>query len=124
MSLGGATKRGIAWALSSNLANQVLQFGVGIVLARLLVPADFGVFATTGIFTGLAATVSNIGLGSALVQRVAIEERHRRTMLTANLVSLERHRAPPLGGLAGDRRLLPQSASPPRCCGSSRSTSS
>jgi O-antigen/teichoic acid export membrane protein len=87
VSLGGATKRGIAWALSSNLANQVLQFAVGIVLARLLAPADFGVFATTGIFTGLAATVSNIGLGSALVQRAAIEERHRRTMLTANLVS-------------------------------------
>jgi PST family polysaccharide transporter len=87
VSLGGSAKRGIAWAISSNLANQVFQFGVGIVLARLLAPTDFGVFAVTGIFTGLAGVVSNIGLGSALVQRPVVEERHRRSMLAMNLIS-------------------------------------
>ena len=87
MSIGRSAKQGIAWAISSNVANQAFQFGVGIILARLLVPEDFGVFATTGIFTGLAAVVSNIGLGSALVQRPEIDERHRRSMLALNLVS-------------------------------------
>ena len=87
MSVGRTAKKGIAWAISSNVANQAFQFGVGVVLARLLVPADFGVFATTGIFTGLAGVVSNIGLGSALVQRPEIDERHRRSMLALNLVS-------------------------------------
>jgi len=87
-SLGVAerAKRGIAWALTFNLGSQVLQFGVGVVLARLLAPADFGVFTITGIFTGLAITVSNFGLGAALVQRPAIEEAHRRSMLAANLL--------------------------------------
>jgi O-antigen/teichoic acid export membrane protein len=87
VSIGGTAKRGIAWSLSSNVAMQALQFGVGVVLARLLAPEDFGVFAITTIFTGLAATISNVGLGAALVQRREIEERHRRTMLLANLVS-------------------------------------
>ena len=87
MSVGRSAKQGIAWAISSNVANQAFQFAVGIALARLLVPADFGVFATTGIFTGLAGVVSNIGLGSALVQRQEIDERHRRSMLALNLVS-------------------------------------
>jgi O-antigen/teichoic acid export membrane protein len=87
VSVGRTAKQGIAWAISSNVANQAFQFGVGVVLARLLAPADFGVFATTGIFTGLAGVVSNIGLGSALVQRPEIDERHRRSMLALNLVS-------------------------------------
>jgi O-antigen/teichoic acid export membrane protein len=87
VSIGRSAKQGIAWAISSNVANQAFQFGVGIALARLLVPSDFGVFATTGIFTGLAGVVSNIGLGSALVQRQEIDERHRRSMLALNLVS-------------------------------------
>jgi PST family polysaccharide transporter len=83
---GSRAKSGIAWVLGFNLANQVLQFGVGVVLARLLAPEDFGIFAITGIFTGLAATVSNFGLGTALVQRSEIHEGHRRSMLAANLL--------------------------------------
>jgi PST family polysaccharide transporter len=87
MSVGERTKRGIAWALTFNLGNQAFQFIVGIVLARLLAPSDFGVFAISGIFTGLAATVSNFGLGAALVQRPVIDETHKRSMLAANLLS-------------------------------------
>ncbi|MGD8394429.1 MAG: MOP flippase family protein [Candidatus Eiseniibacteriota bacterium] len=85
--VGSSAKRGIAWSLSSNVVIQAFQFAVGIVLARLLDPADFGVFAITAIFTGLAANLANVGLGSALVQRPAIDEQHRRTMLTTNLVT-------------------------------------
>jgi PST family polysaccharide transporter len=87
MSVSGAAKRGIAWTLSSNLLIQTMSFGVGVVLARLIPPAEFGVFAITGIFSGLAATVSNIGLGSALVRRKEITAAHCRSMLTANLAS-------------------------------------
>jgi PST family polysaccharide transporter len=84
-SIGGPAKRGIAWALSSNVVIQGFQFAVGVVLARLLLPEDFGVFAITSIFTGLAANIANIGLGAALVQRREISEQHRRTMLATNL---------------------------------------
>lgn len=84
--VSGSAKGGIAWVLGTNLVNQLLQFGVGVVLARLLSPKDFGIFAISGIFTGLAATVSSFGLGAALVQRSAVREAHLRSMLTANLI--------------------------------------
>lgn len=87
MSVSGSAKRGIAWTLSSNLLTQALSFAIGVVLARLIPPADFGVFAITGIFSGLAATVSNIGLGSALVRRKEVTPAHCRSMLAANLAS-------------------------------------
>ncbi len=64
---------------------QAFQFAVGIVLARLLEPADFGVFAITSIFTGLAQTIGNVGLGAALVQRRTITEAHARTAWVANV---------------------------------------
>ncbi len=85
--IGAPAKRGIAWALSSNVVMQICQFGVGIILARLLAPRDFGVFAVTSIFTGLASNLANIGLGAALVQRQQINESHRRTMFAVNLTT-------------------------------------
>ena len=57
--IGAPAKRGIAWVLSSNVVIQGFQFAVGILLARLLDPADFGVLAVTSIFTGLAANIAN-----------------------------------------------------------------
>ncbi len=87
MSVAASAKRGIAWTLSSNILIQAFQFGVGVVLARLLSPTDFGVFAVTSIFTGLAATVANIGLGSALVQRKEVTDTHCRSMLAMNLLT-------------------------------------
>ena len=50
------------------MAGQVIQFAFGVVLARLLVPADFGVLVTVQIFTGLAGFVAGGGMGQALVR--------------------------------------------------------
>jgi O-antigen/teichoic acid export membrane protein len=54
--------------LAGNVASQALQFAFGVVLARLLVPADFGTLVTVQIFTGLAGFVSGGGMGQALVR--------------------------------------------------------
>jgi O-antigen/teichoic acid export membrane protein len=48
--------------------SQVLQFLFGIALARLLVPADFGMIATIQILTGLVSLVSSAGMGQSLIR--------------------------------------------------------
>ena len=63
MSLGESIRDGAKWLLGGNVAGQVLQFAFGVVLARLLVPADFGVLVTVQIFTGLAAFIAGGGTG-------------------------------------------------------------
>lgn len=68
MSLGDSIRHGAKWLLTGNLANQILQFGFGVVLARLLVPADFGLLVTVQIFTGLAGFIAAGGTGQALVR--------------------------------------------------------
>jgi PST family polysaccharide transporter len=48
----------------------VAQLGIGITLARLLPPEDFGIVGIAYIATGLASTLTDLGLGPAIVQRV------------------------------------------------------
>ncbi len=74
------------WRLASSLTQGGVQFAVGILLARLLPPADFGLVALAMVVTGLAALVADLGLGPALVQRRDLTERHQRAAFTASLL--------------------------------------
>ena len=67
---------GVEWTAGARIANQILQFIISIVLARLLVPKDFGLIGMILVFTGFANLFSEMGFGAALVQRKEIEERH------------------------------------------------
>ncbi len=68
MSLGRSIRHGVAWLFIGNTGSQVLNFLFGIVLARLLAPADFGMLVTIQVFTGLAGFVAGGGMGQALVR--------------------------------------------------------
>ena len=52
-----------------SISMQVTSFVLQMVLARLLLPEDFGVVAILATFTNIANTLVNNGLGSAIVQR-------------------------------------------------------
>lgn len=57
------------WSALEIAARYGVQFGVLIVLARLLTPADFGLIAMLLVFTSVAALLVDGGFGTALVQR-------------------------------------------------------
>ena len=86
MSLGDSIRHGAKWLLGGNLASQVLQFGFGIVLARLLVPADFGVLVTVQIFTGLAGFIAGGGTGQALVRAKEAKHEDFQVVFTLQLL--------------------------------------
>jgi len=68
MSLSQSIRSSAKWLLAGNLGNSLLGFAFGIVLARLLVPEDFGLIVTVQIFTGVAGLVAGGGMGQALVR--------------------------------------------------------
>ena len=68
MTLGQSIRHGAKWSFFGNIGSQALTFIFGIVLARLLVPADFGILVTISVFTGLAGFVAGGGMGQALVR--------------------------------------------------------
>lgn len=84
-SLSQQTVSGLNWQVVANVVKFGAQFGIGIALARLLLPEDFGIVSLAYIVTGFAATLADLGLGPALVQREALTERHVRVCQTLSL---------------------------------------
>lgn len=85
LSLGQSIRSGVKWLVAGNIGNQVLQFAFGIALARLLAPSDFGLLATTQIFTGFVGLMATGGMGDALIQAKRVEERDFHGVFTAQL---------------------------------------
>ena len=86
MSLGDSIRHGAKWLLAGNIAGQALQFGFGIVLARLLVPADFGALVTVQIFTGLAGFIAAGGTGQALIRAKEAKHEDFQVVFTIQLM--------------------------------------
>jgi len=67
--------RGLRWSLLGNVVNKIISFSMGLVLARLLAPAEFGVYAVGLAALYLAMHVNDVGLNAATVQwRGKLEE--------------------------------------------------
>lgn len=62
------------WKYFERTGNQAVQFVVQIVLARLLLPSDFGVISLLMVFINLAQVFVQSGFGTALVQTKNAEE--------------------------------------------------
>ena len=63
------TIHGLAWSLFERLGQQGIQFVISIILARLLMPAEFGLIAMLVLFMSLATALLDSGFGSALIQK-------------------------------------------------------
>jgi O-antigen/teichoic acid export membrane protein len=62
-------RRGIKLLLGRQLVLQILMFGGGIVLARVLEPAEFGIYAITTFLVGLFSLFGEFGLAPSFIQR-------------------------------------------------------
>lgn len=68
-SLKSTATKGILWSAVDKFAVQFGQFIVGVVLARILLPEDFGLVGMLAIFVTLSQTFIESGLGIGLIQR-------------------------------------------------------
>lgn len=68
-SLKSKVAKGAVWTLMEKLSTQAVQFVVGMILARLLTPNDYGTVALTGIFFAVAGVLVDGGFGGALIQK-------------------------------------------------------
>jgi teichuronic acid exporter len=74
-----------AWSTLDSFGGQGMQFVIGIVLARLLSPADFGLLAMLVIFIALAQVFVDSGLSAALVQKRDVTAQDESTMFYVNI---------------------------------------
>src|SRR5215217_5186138 len=67
-------------------AQASMQIIALLLLARLLSPSKFGVFAAALVVAGFCTIFSELGVGPAIVQRPTLEPRHIRVGFTLSLI--------------------------------------
>ncbi|WP_147252066.1 oligosaccharide flippase family protein [Blastococcus sp. TF02-9] len=85
-SLRGQVRGGLVWSGLSSLLLRGGNLLLGIVLARLLAPEDFGVFAVALTVQAILMTLTDLGMGADLV-RAEHPERRAPTVATLSLLS-------------------------------------
>ena len=63
------TLSGVKWSALGRFSTYAIQFALGIVIARRLDPADYGVIGMLAIFMAIAQTFVNSGFGNALIRK-------------------------------------------------------
>lgn len=84
-SLKNRTVSGIGWSFIDNIANQGITFLVGLVLARLLSPHEYGLIGIITIFLAVFNTLVDSGLSNALIRKVNPSEDDYNTAFFSNL---------------------------------------
>ncbi len=77
---------GFIWLLANSGLQSILKIVFLAVLARLLTPSDFGLMASGMIVIRFTETLSQLGIGPALVQNKDLNEKHIYTALSISLV--------------------------------------
>lgn len=80
------TVNSIKWASLEKFSLQGIQFVIGVFLARLLTPEDYGVIGMLAIFISISQTFIDSGFTSALIRKIRRTEKDLSTAFIVNLV--------------------------------------
>lgn len=84
-SLKKKTVKGVAWSAIDTIGNYGITFIVGIVLARLLSPEEYGLIGIVTVFTAVFNNIVEGGFSSALIRKNDISQADYCTMFYVNL---------------------------------------
>lgn len=79
------TVKGVMWSAVERFSVQGVQFVIGIILARLLMPSDYGIIAMLSIFLAVSQTFVDSGFSNALVRKIDRTESDYSTAFYFNI---------------------------------------
>jgi teichuronic acid exporter len=85
MSLKQKTVNGLVWSFVDSFANQGINFVVGIILARLLSPGEFGLIGMITIVISLSGVFIDSGFSNALIRKKEATQVDYSTVFFFNL---------------------------------------
>ncbi|MEH6307451.1 lipopolysaccharide biosynthesis protein [Olivibacter sp. CPCC 100613] len=65
----GLVLKGVFWNAIQLIVNQGFAFIVKLVLAKILLPEQFGLVGMATVFTGFVSVLTELGIGAALIQK-------------------------------------------------------
>ncbi len=87
MSIKKATVSNVKWSFIESMSMQIISFLLSILLARLLLPSDFGVLAVVNVFYLLVNTFIDGGLKEALIQKKEATNDDYSSVYWTNLIA-------------------------------------
>ena len=69
---------GFKWSAIGEISTCGVNFVLGLVIARLLMPEDFGIIGMLAIFMAISEQFVNCGFGKALIRRIDRTEEKQR----------------------------------------------
>ena len=85
-SLKNKTVKGVGWSFVDNIASSGVTFLVGLILARLLTPEEYGIMAMITVFIAVSNSIVDSGFSNALIRKVRIESIDYNTVFYFNLI--------------------------------------
>lgn len=85
-SLKHKTVKGVGWSFIDNLSSSGITFLVGLVLARLLTPSEYGIMAILTIFIAVSNSIVDSGFSNALIRKTDAKRVDYNTVFLFNLV--------------------------------------
>ena len=85
-SLQKKTLSGVIWSFTENFMLQIIQFAIGVLMARILTPGDYGMVGMLSIFMAISQTLVDSGFSNALTRKVDRTEVDCATVFYFNIV--------------------------------------
>ncbi len=86
MSLKNKAVSGMVWTFAQQFSTQGIGFIISVVLARLLLPAEFGIIGMIAIFMGIGGALVDSGLATSLIRTTNANEEDFSTVFYFNIM--------------------------------------
>ena len=87
MSLKKQATIGFVWTFAQQLGNQLIGFVVSVILARLLLPEEFGLIGMIAVFVAIGNTLLHSGLTKSLIRGEDLNAEDYSTVFYFNLIA-------------------------------------
>src|SRR5690606_518158 len=86
MSLRQKATSGLVWTFAQQFGNQVIVFIVSVILARILLPAEFGLIGMIAVFIAIGNVLLTAGLSQSLIRTKELDQCDYSTVFYFTLI--------------------------------------
>ena len=87
MSLRKLATTGMVWTFAEQFGNQIVGFVISVILARILLPEQFGLIGMIAVFVAIGNALLNSGLNKSLIRGQDLESDDYSTVFYFNVIS-------------------------------------
>ncbi len=85
--LKNKTLKGVGWSATDNLLQHGISFVIGLILARILSPSEYGLIGLAMTVIAIMSSFVNAGFSNALIRKLDVSEADYSTMFIFNMVA-------------------------------------